>query len=301
MNVISIGEVLWDVVGTAEHLGGAPFNFAAHLSRLGHRLAFISAVGRDERGDRILRAMPGLGLTPRYVGEVSEYATGIVTVTLLNGQPSYVLHRPAAYDFPQLTEEQFGGLLSEPIDWIYFGTLLQLSMQAKRLTMTLIDSAPQAKRFYDVNLRRENWQPSLVRTLTERASVVKLNDEEVPEVARALNQPARPLEEFCRAVAGAYGLDAICVTRGARGCAVLIAGEYVEAEGYSVEVADAVGAGDAFAAAFLHGLGRSWPPLQIADFANRVGALVASRRGAIPPWTIDEVEAMANLKHSERA
>jgi fructokinase len=86
----------------------------------------------------------------------------------------------------------------------------------------------------------------------------------------------------------------VCVTRGARGCALLIGREYVEADAYAVSEADAVGAGDAFAAAFVHGLGSGWPIRQIADFANRVGALVASRSGAIPDWTIEEVWALTS-------
>jgi fructokinase len=300
VKVICIGEVLWDVVGEAEHLGGATFNFAAHLSRLGHQVAFISAVGRDERGERILRAMREIGLSARYVTQISTHPTGAVTVTLVNGQPRYVLHRPAAYDFPFLTEAQWEELLSQPADWIYFGTLHQMNPEARRLTAKVLESVPGARHFYDINLRRDNWEPGLVRDLITQASVVKLNDEEVHEVATVLRQPAGLLEEFCRACAGNYELEAVCVTRGAQGCALLINGEYVEAEGYPVQVADAVGAGDAFAAAFLHGLGSGWAPLQIADFANRVGAIVASRSGAIPPWTLAEVDALVKSGHSER-
>ena len=89
------------------------------------------------------------------------------------------------------------------------------------------------------------------------------------------------------------GWDAVAVTRGARGCAVLSAGEYAEAPGYAVRVVDTVGAGDAFAAAFLHGLSEGWPPARIADFANRLGAVVASRAGGVPEWTPEECEALA--------
>jgi fructokinase len=301
VNVISIGEVLWDVVGAVEHLGGAPFNFAVHLHRLGHHVAFISAVGKDERGERILRAMPEIGLSPRYVSQVSTHPTGAVTVTLVDGQPRYLLHRPAAYDFPSLTDTQWGELLSRPTDWIYFGTLHQMSPQARRLTAKVLESVRDAKHFYDINLRRENWEPALLRDLITKASVVKLNDEEVGDVAAAVGQPANSLEEFCRGCTRSYGLEAVCVTRGARGCALLIGREYVEVKAYPIEVMDAVGAGDAFAAAFVHGLGRGWGPLQIADFANRVGALVASRPGAIPPWTLEEVDVLAKSNYRERA
>jgi fructokinase len=297
VNVISIGEVLWDVVGQDEHLGGAPFNFAAHLARLGHHVSFVSAVGTDERGERILQAMPHLGLSTRYVRRLAECPTGAVTVSLDSvGHPDYLIHRPAAYDFPRLGEEDLAELFAHPIDWIYFGTLLQMSPAAKRVTMRLLDAGPGTRRFYDVNLRGGCWEPSVVRELMAEATMVKLNADEAAEVARMFGQPLGPplgsLEKFCRTCAASFGWNGVCITRGADGCALLLGDEYVEASGYAVQVSDTVSAGDAFAAALVHGVGSGWPSAQVADFANRVGALVASRAGAVPTWTPAEVEKL---------
>ncbi|MGA9039644.1 MAG: carbohydrate kinase [Terriglobales bacterium] len=293
MNIISIGEVLWDVVGETEHLGGAPFNFAAHLSKLGHSVSFISAVGNDARGQRILDSMAQMGLTTRYVRRVEKYPTGTARVTFdAEGQPHFVILRPAAYDFPQLTENDLAELRSQTTDWIYFGTLQQMSPTAKEVTATLLASTKKARRFYDVNLRPDSYEPALVRESLAHASVVKLNDTEVAAIAQMVGQPYASLEEFCRSYSAKFGWEAVCVTRGAQGCVLLIGDEYVEAPGYAVTVADTVGSGDAFAAAFVHGFGNGWAVLRIADFANRVGALVASRPGAIPSWTIAEAEAL---------
>jgi fructokinase len=293
VNVISIGEVLWDVMGPSEHLGGAPFNFAAHLGKLGHAVSFVSAVGRDERGRRILDCVSAMGLSTRYLGQREDYPTGVVTVSFDRArQPHYLIHRPVAYDFPQLSDAQLEELFSRPVDWIYFGTLQQSSPEAKRLTRRLLDSGPGARRFYDVNLRVDGYEPALVRELMSLATVVKLNDEEVLEVTRMFGQETASLEQFCRSYSETFGWTGACVTRGAKGCVLLIEGEYVEAPGYPVAVADSVGAGDAFAAAFLHGLGAGWPVSAIADFANRVAALVAARPGAIPPWSLAEAEAL---------
>jgi len=293
VNIISIGEVLWDVLGESEHLGGAPFNFAAHLSRLGHCVSFISAVGADARGQRVLDSMPGMGLSTRHVRQVDQYPTGTATVTLdAKKQPHFVIGRPAAYDFPQLSETACRELLSLPPDWIYFGTLQQMSPTARQLTSELLNSAGGVRRFYDLNLRPDSWEPTLVRESLARATVVKLNDTEVEEVAKMFGQPFANFRDFCRSYAVKFGWEAVCITRGATGCVLLSGDEYLESPGYPVIVADAVGAGDAFAAAFVHGLGNGWPPARIADFANRVGALVASRAGAIPSWTIEEAEAL---------
>jgi fructokinase len=294
VKIVSMGEILWDVIGEAEHLGGAPFNFSAHAARLGHTVRFISAVGEDARGARALERLAQLGLSPRYVLRNAELPTGVVTVQLEpSGQPSFLIHRPAAYDAPGLLPADLDALAAERPDWVYFGTLLQMSPRARLLTEQLLEALPKAKRFYDVNLRRNQFEPARVRELLARASVVKLNEQEAVTVAEIGECPSASLEEFCRAGARHFGWEAVCVTRGERGCALMVGGQYVESKGYRVRVADAVGAGDAFAAAFLDGLGRGWDPKAIADFANRVGALIASRPGGTPDWTVEEARQLA--------
>lgn len=293
MKIVSIGEVLWDVIGDHEHLGGAPFNFAAHAGRLGHDVQFVSAVGCDERGDRVIERMARMDLSTRYVRRVEGYPTGIASVTLdAAGQPSFCIEHPAAYDFPELTAEDLDELLSPVPDWIYFGTLFQMSSQACDLTGRLLAANSGARRFYDVNLRPSCYEPRLVRDFMSQASVVKLNDEEAGLVDGICGRAHATLEDFCRDYAALYGWEAVCVTRGAEGCVLLVDDEVFSSPGYPVQVADTVGAGDAFAAALVHGLGRGWPPTQVSDFANRVGAVVAGRPGANPSWTMDDIESL---------
>jgi fructokinase len=295
MKIVSIGEVLWDVIGDQEHLGGAPFNFAAHARRLGHDVQFVSAVGCDERGDRVLERMARMDLSTRFVRRAEGFPTGIASVTLdAAGQPSFRIEHPSAYDFPELRVEDLDELLSPAPDWIYFGTLFQMSSRARDLTGKLLVAKSGARSFYDVNLRPSCYEPRLVRDLMSQATVVKLNEEEVSLVDRMCGRSHATLEDFCRDYAALFGWEAVCVTRGAEGC-VLLAGDRVfSSPGYRVKVADTVGAGDAFAAALVHGLGSGWPAAQVSDFANRVGALVAARPGAIPPWSMDELETLGN-------
>jgi fructokinase len=303
VKVICIGEVLWDVFGDQEHLGGASFNFAAHLTKLGHDVAFISAVGNDARGQRILDRMSEMGLSSRYLHRDPDHATGAVTVKVsAAGQPQFILHRPAAYDFPHLSHADFHQLFSKPVDLVYFGTLHQVSQTAKSLTALLLEHAGSAHKFYDLNLRPNSYDATLVSELMARASIMKMNDEEVVTIARLFGYPYQSLEKFCRDYAGKFGWEAVCITRGSKGCSLLIGDQFVEAPGYAITVADAVGAGDAFAAGFVHGFGAGWPAAKIADFANRVGALIASRHGAIPQWSIQEVETLTTkLQHQEPA
>ncbi len=293
MRIVSIGEVLWDVIGDKEYLGGAALNFSAHAARLGHEVLFVSAVGRDERGRRVLDRMVELGLPTRFVPQVETYPTGVVTVELnAAGVPKFTLHHPAAYDVPQLSGADIAELLSPKPDWIYFGTLFQMSPQARELTYRLTDSHCGARLFYDVNLRKDHSTAPLVRELMARAQVTKLNEDEATAIDETFGRPRRSAEDFCRSYTSEFGWQAACVTRGEKGCAMLLNGEYVEAGAYAVKATDTVGAGDAFAAAFIHGLSLHWAPAKIADFANRIAALVASRPGGTPQWSIEEAQAL---------
>ena len=292
MNLISIGEVLWDVVGETDHLGGAPLNFAAHAAKLGHSCFLVSAVGSDERGERCLSEIQRLGLTTEYIHRVSDYATGIVNVTLHDdGQPCFTIHRPAAYDFAELTDEQLRQLAQTAPAWIYFGTLAQTNSIVRSTTSRIIETIPIAKRFYDVNLRSGCFNREVVSHLLSLATVTKLNDVEIGILESLLGHPRQKnIEGFCREFALRFDLEAVCVTRGDKGCALLLGTDYVEAAAYRVQVADAIGAGDAFAAGLAHALSVGWNAKRSADFANRLGALAASRAGAIPDWSLQELE-----------
>lgn len=294
MRLISIGEILWDVIGGQEHLGGAPLNLSVHASRLGHDLSVVSAVGADQRGDRALEAMSGLGLSIDLVQRSSEWPTGIVTVTVADdGQPEFEIHRPAAYDSIKLDKPALEGLAAWDPDWVCFGTLLSMYPCGRNLLFETMDALPRARRFYDVNLRPKSFTPELVLALLGRATVVKLNQDEVYSLDVMFQKSNRTLEEFCRDYAARFGWEAVCVTRGELGCSIFVRDQYVEVPGYRVQVADTVGAGDAFAAAFLHGLDAGWPAAQIGDFANRLGALVASRPGGAAPWSLDQIQALS--------
>lgn len=261
MRIVSIGEILWDVFPDGEHLGGAPFNFAVNAHQLGHDVRFVSAVGDDERGRRAIEQVRTLGMDTRWIAVVSDAPTGFVAVEFdAHGEPRYAIHRPAAYDFEQASAE-----LARDAGWIYFGTLLQTNPAARAAVRQMLDES-SARRFYDVNLRPDSYSLDLVEALLDQANVVKMNDEEYRVLA---------------AVARDRKFDAFCITRGKGGCSIWMGDDYVESPGYVVSGGDPVGAGNAFAAAFLHGLDAGWPVGEIAAFANRKGAEAAGRSGAL--------------------
>lgn len=291
--IVAIGEILWDVFPDGERLGGAPFNFAAQTARLGHSTALLSAVGDDERGRKAIAEARRLEVSTELIRTVQTPPTGHVTVSVDGGgQPDYVIHRPAAYDRLELTDAAAQAIRETPPEWVYFGTLLQTDPAAKATTLRLLDAAPKARRLYDVNLRKGSYSRELLAELLPLATVLKINGDETAEVRRLLGDPESDVEMFAREYAARYGYEGVCVTLSADGCYVLWNGREVRATRYPVSVQDAVGAGDAFAAAFVHGVSSGWTVERTADFANRVGALIASRQGATPAWTVAEAMAL---------
>ena len=299
MRIVSVGEILWDVIGDREYLGGAPLNFAAHARQLGHEVFLLSAVGEDGRGKEAVRRLREREISVEFVQMLPGKNTGIAEVELdADGKPMFRIVRPAAYDFVQLSNAQLRRITELQPDWIYFGTLYHMSGMALASTLKLLEAAPSARRFYDINLRDGNWSLAVVEQLSAQATVVKLSDTEADNLDGTVNAGGQgsSMEDFCRRWSGQYGCGTMCVTFGERGCAIFKNGGYCEVPAFKVEVVDTVGAGDAFSAAFLHSNAQGWEAQLIGRFANAVGALVASRSGATPKWQLEECQTMLGLQ-----
>jgi fructokinase len=280
--VVVLGEVLWDIFGETRRLGGAPLNFAAHARRLGHAVSLISGLGADQPGRAAAALIARLGLDTRWLQQRADYSTGTAEVQLgADGAPAFRIVRPAAYDAVELSGAELAELGRSGPQWFYFGSLFAAADPGRRVLERLLDTLGGARRFLDLNLRPGSDAPELVLELLARADVVKLNEDELARVQAMTGLPAEA-EAFCRAASEHYGWSAVSITRGERGCALLTGSEYVEASAHPVIVADTVGAGDAFAAAFMHGLNLAWPAGEIAAFANRMAAEVAGRHGSLP-------------------
>ncbi|MBZ5636757.1 MAG: carbohydrate kinase [Acidobacteriia bacterium] len=287
-HVAVLGEVLWDLFEHSRRLGGAPLNFGVHARRLGHPVTLISALGADEPGEQAAEMIAGLDLDTRFLQTTSRFPTGAAHVQIgPDGATQFTILRPAAYDAVDLSAHDLELLEQDARGWFYYGTLFTSTDPGKSVLHQILGALQGAKKFYDLNLRPGSDSPKLVCELLQSADVVKLNEEELQRVHEFSGLPLN-VEAFCRQGSARFGWQAVGVTLGDRGCAVLAGGHYVEAAVHPIEIVDTVGAGDAFAAAFMHGLSLNWPAAEIASFANRVGALVASRHGAIPDWTLEE-------------
>jgi fructokinase len=288
--ILGIGELLWDLFPDGPRLGGAPFNVTANLRRLGHDVAFVSAVGDDEQGRAALAAADDLGVEATFISVALDLPTGTVAVEPDAGSGHrFVIRSPAAYESIGDGDALVARIAAWRPDALVFGTLAQRFPGARTLTDRIAKGIRPRHRLYDVNLREGTWRPGLVLDLLGLATIVKANDDEARVVAGLLGCDAAP-GDLGPELGERFDIEAVCVTRGADGAALWAAGEVIEVEGILVDVVDTVGAGDAFAAGLLHGLVAGRTPGEALGFANRLGALVASRPGALPPWTPSEAE-----------
>ncbi len=218
-------------------------NFGAHAHRLGHPVMLLSAVGADELGERAAEEISVLDLDTSLLRTTSRYPTGTARVRLgPDGAPEFTVPRPAAYDAVEISADDLAHLRKSAPAWLYYGTLFASTVGGKRALDKLLAALPATMTFYDLNLRPGSDSPELVRQLLERADVVKLNESELQRIHTFAGLPS-DVESFCRAAVERYGWNAVGVTLGDRGCAILAGGQYVEAASRTVEVIDTVGSG----------------------------------------------------------
>ena len=289
--ILGLGELLWDLLPEGPRLGGAPANFAVMAARLGNHAAILSRIGRDELGRQAIDQLDPLPADAEYVQIDPEHETGRVTVQIEGGQPSYTIHQPAAWDFLELSDEWVE--LAERADAICFGSLAQRNEVSRQTIQTLVGLArKESVRVFDVNLRAPFYSGEVIQESLELATVMKMNDAEVPLVMWSIGLPAggagvalgidglrdgaeRLLEEFPT-------LGMVAVTRGGQGSLLVTRAEWHEHPGIQVKVADTIGAGDAFTAALTHYLLRGSDLATLNEAGNRWGGWVASQVGAMP-------------------
>lgn len=280
--VLVFGEVLWDIFPDGPRLGGAPFNVAAHLHRLGVPVAFLSRIGKDELGERTMRAIETIGLDASWVQQDSERPTGKVQVTPGANGNTFHIESDQAYDYIEpITDEAF----LEEIEVMYFGTLARRSATGRAALRTML-SGTSATRFADLNLRGPWFDRELVEETMHHCTVAKISDEELVALAALLGLPrVDGTLGLALELAHRHHLSSITVTQGADGAFVVEPKDQITkaAELPPLEnVADTVGAGDAFSAVMILGHLRRWTTPQMMDRANAFARAICEVPGAIP-------------------
>jgi len=291
--IVALGEILWDVFPDGPKFGGAPANFACTTAELaGDRMdVFIAgAVGPDPFGREAVELLASHGVDTAYV-QLADYPTGQVNVTLDNaGKPTFEIAENTAWDHVDWSNEL--DQLARGADAVCFGTLAQRSPASRDTIRRFVQCThPVCLRILDINLRAPYWSDDIIRESLELATVLKLNDAELPVLARMLNLSGNDDEQL-NSLLTRYNLRAIAFTRGADGATLLSAtGERSELPAQPAKIIDTVGAGDAFSAALAIGLLDGSPLEKINAWGNQVAAFVCSQPGGTPHFP-------AELRHA---
>lgn len=278
--IVGLGEILWDVFPERKVLGGAPANFAYHVSQFGFNGYALSAIGNDLLGKEILSTLESKQLN--YLVEMTDFPTGTVQVTLSgDGIPQYEICENVAWDnipFTNRTEN-----LAKNTAAVCFGSLAQRNEVSRNTILRFLETVPEdCLKIFDINLRQHFYTKEVIEGSLKIANVLKINDEEVCVVSELFGLGELNEQEICIHLLKEYHLSVVILTKGVGGSIVFTPKETSYLPTPKVHVADTVGAGDSFTAAFvaayLHGD-------RISDahqLAVEVSAYVCQQHGAMP-------------------
>lgn len=280
--VVGIGEALWDVLPEGKKLGGAPANFAYHVSQFGFKTKVVSAIGDDRLGDEIVAHFLEKRLDTLI--ERVDYPTGTVQIQLDDaGVPRYEIKENVAWDNIPFTDKLKH--LAECTSAVCFGSLAQRSGVSRRTINAFLESMPSGEgryKIFDINLRQNFYTKEIITHSLEKCNVLKINDEELVTISKLLGYADADVQKQCRALLMQYQLDMLILTCGVKGSFVFTHEDTSFVDTPKVEVADTVGAGDSFTAAFISAILKGKTVKEAHQLAVKVSAYVCTQNGAMP-------------------
>lgn len=280
--VVGMGEALWDVLPDGKKIGGAPANFAYHVSQFGLPSCVVSAVGDDDLGREIIENFTAKGLK-QLIADV-PYPTGTVQVEIdQSGVPQYEIKENVAWDNIPYTERLES--LAERTTAVCFGSLAQRNVVSRNTINRFLDVVSRNEEnliVFDVNLRQGFYNKEILCNSMKRCNILKINDEELVTVSRMFGYPGIDLQDKCWILLGKYNLKMLILTCGINGSYVFTPGNVSFQPTPKVEVADTVGAGDSFTAAFISSVLKGKSVSEAHSLAVRTSAFVCTEKGAMP-------------------
>ncbi|MDY3683969.1 MAG: carbohydrate kinase [Sodaliphilus sp.] len=280
--VVGMGEALWDVLPEGKKIGGAPANFAYHVSQFGLPSCVVSAIGDDALGKEIIENFTSKGLD-QLIAEV-PYPTGTVQVEIdQTGIPLYDIKESVAWDNIPYTEHL--DALAKRTKAVCFGSLAQRNVVSRETINHFLDTMPKdddSLIVFDVNLRQGFYNKEILCKSMQNCNILKINDEELITVSRMFGYPGIDLQDKCWILLGKYNLKMLILTCGINGSYVFTPGNVSFQPTPKVEVADTVGAGDSFTAAFIASILKGKSVTEAHTIAVKTSAFVCTQKGAMP-------------------
>jgi fructokinase len=283
--ILCFGEVLWDLLPSGPKVGGAPMNVALHLSKFGFDVLFSSKIGKDKLGDDLRYYINEHGLSTSLLQVDPELPTSTVKVFLgKDNQVSFEIVDQVAWDHIELTTNLSNAAIESNI--IIYGTLASRHRYTYETLLCLLEN--QSIKLIDVNLRPPFTNREVVELLLQRADIAKLNNDELLFIAGWYNKIYNE-KDLIQWFAEKYKCSMVCVTKGSKGALIYDRNRILEHPGYQVQVVDTVGAGDAFLAGLVSRYLSGDSLEKSLDFACAVGAFVATKEGATPDYSLDDI------------
>ncbi|MCQ2360208.1 MAG: carbohydrate kinase [Paludibacteraceae bacterium] len=283
MLVVGLGEVLWDCLPSGRQLGGAPANFAYHISQFGLTSCVVSAVGKDDLGAEIIENLQSKKIS--FNIPQIEFPTGTVQVTLDGlGVPNYIICENVAWDnipFSSQLKE-----LAENASAVCFGSLAQRSAVSHNTILSFLNAMPEgSKKVFDINLRQNYYSKRIISESLSLSDIFKINDEEL-KVLRGMFNYTSDGEDLCRRIMDDFNLEMLVLTCGTDGSCVYssVTNERSFLPTPKVKVADTVGAGDSFTAALVASFLQGKSLIDAHRIAVDTSAYVCTQHGAMPSY-----------------
>ena len=279
--VVCFGEVLWDIFPAGKKIGGAPFNVAYHLNRMGIDARMISCVGTDELGEELIQKLKEAEISTNECQVTGEYDTGTVIAEIdENNEPGYTIVEPVAWDYIRWKEE-YKELVSNSQAFV-FGSLGARNEISKQTLLKLLEVAPY--KVFDINLRPPFISPESVIEFMKKADLVKLNEAELKQLLKWLNKEYTSEEEAIRYIREYFNLQGVIITKGSKGAVYHDKDHYLISKAILVQVKDTVGSGDSFLAGFLAKRAKGFSIKDSLDNAIALGAFITGQEGACPEY-----------------
>jgi fructokinase len=298
--IVGLGEVLWDLYPDVQYLGGAPANATIHANRLGANGIVVSAVGQDRLGDALLSCLKEQMIETRYIQRIPDYPTGTVLVQLdANRIPQFTCSNDVAFDYLRWNDSLVA--LSHQADAVLVGTLAQRNAISHQTIQTFLEQVSNGVVVFDVNFR--GWNAS-VKEVVEKTlvhtDILKMNETEMQAMQKAFGKTDQSAEDFLGWLNGSYQLKLAVLSLGSQGCLVSNGTKRILSPGVEVNTVDTTGCGDGFVAGLVMKYLEGSSLEEMAKFANYLGAFVATKKGAVPEYSIDELMAFMQ-SNRERA
>ena len=286
--IVGLGEALWDCLPEGKKIGGAPANFAFHAGQFGHDSIAISAIGNDKLGEETLAEFDKKHVN--YLMPMVDYPTGTVQVTLDEaGIPTYEIKEGVAWDNIPFTSEIEE--VAKNSRAVCFGSLAQRSSVSRNTIQQFLDATPKdCLKIFDINLRQNFYNETIIRNSLKQCNILKINDEELVSIGRIFGYPGLDMENKCWLLIGKYNLDMLVLTCGVNGSYVFAPNVESYQKTPIVEVADTVGAGDSFTGTFTAAILAGKCIAEAHSLAVEASAYVCTKNGAMPTLPKELIE-----------